>query len=50
MSIHGQCRLRSNPADVRKSPRKAHNVTRQNFSRLFLAGHETRAQLRLLLI
>ena len=27
-SIYGQRRLRSNPADVCKSPRKAHNVTR----------------------
>ena len=32
---------RSNPADVCNSPRKACNVTRQIFRRLFPAGHET---------
>ena len=41
MSIYGQCRLHSNPADVYKSPRKVRNVTRQIFRRLFPAGHET---------
>ena len=32
---------RSNPADVCKGPRKARNVTRRIFRRLFPAGHET---------
>ena len=40
MSIYGQCRPRLNPADVCKSPRKARNVTRWIFRRLFPAGHE----------
>ena len=32
MSIYGQCRLHSNPADVCKSTRKARNVTRRGVS------------------
>ena len=32
------------PADVCSSPRKARNVTRQIFRRLYLAGHETSKQ------
>ena len=44
-SIYGQRWPRSNPADVCKSPRKAHNVTRWIFRRLFPAGHETRGSL-----
>ena len=44
MSIYGQCQPCSNPADVCKSPRKAHNVTRRIFRRLFPAGHETTTQ------
>ena len=43
MSIYGQRRLRSNPADVCKSLRKVRNVTRRIFCRLFPAGHETTA-------
>ena len=41
MSIYGQRQLCSNPADMCKSPRKARNVTRRIFLRLFPAGHET---------
>ena len=41
MSIYGQRQPRSNPADVCKSSRKARNVTRPIFRRLFPAGHET---------
>ena len=37
-SIYGQRRPRSNPADVCKSPRKACNVTRWIFRRLFRLG------------
>ena len=39
-SIYGQRQPRSNPADVCKNPRKACNVTRRIFRRLFPAGHE----------
>ena len=41
MSIYGQRWPHSNPADVCKSPRKTHNITRQIFCRLVPAGHET---------
>ena len=43
-SIYGQCRPRSNHADACKDPRKARNVTRLLFRRLFPFGHETSAQ------
>ena len=34
----------SSPADVCSNPRKARNVTRRIFRRLYLAGHETSKQ------